>query len=163
VMTLTGKQKYYFVITPVPDFSAKDFVLSMDVTILESAVGTGNMSLEYSVREADGVNGKHYSFSLFNDGTSTGEVWPTKEYQDAVTLWSHEPNSAITLKKGVTNTILLKVNGSVFTLYFNGQKIKEVTDPTINETGNISLNLGLDKPNETLKIAFDNLTITTIP
>jgi hypothetical protein len=41
--------------------------------------------------------------------------------------------------------------------------IKEVSDTTINETGNISFNLGLDKPNETLTIAFDNLTITAIP
>lgn len=163
VMTLTGKQEYYFVITPISDFSAKDFVLSMDVTILESAVGAGNMSLELSVREADGVNGKHYAFSLFNDGTSSGDVWPTKSYKDVIDLWSHEANSAITLKKGVTNTISLKLNGSTFTLFVNGKMIKEVTDATIDETGNISINLGLDKPNETLKIAFDNLIITAIP
>lgn len=163
VMTLMGKQEYYFVITPIPDFSAKDFILSMDVTILESAVGAGNMSLELSVREADGVNGRHYSFSLFNDGTSSGEVWPTKNYQDVIEFWSREANSAITLKKGVTNTISLDINGSTFTLYVNGQKIKEVTDTTINETGDISFNLGLDQPNESLTIAFDNLTITAIP
>jgi hypothetical protein len=163
VMTMTGKQEYYFAINSIPDFSARDFVLSMDVTILESTVGAGNMSLEFSVRETDGVNGRHYAFSLFNDGTSSGDVWPTKNYQDVVALWSHETNSAIALKKGVTNTISLKANGSTFTLYVNGKMIKEVSDTTINETGNISFNLGLDKPNETLTIAFDNLTITAIP
>jgi hypothetical protein len=163
IMTLTGKEDYYFVITSIPNFSAKDFVLSMDVTVLESMVTAGNLSFELSVREADGVNGRHYSFSLFNDGSSSGEVWPTKKYQDVITFWGNVPNSAISFKEGVTNTISLEVNGSKFTLYINGQKINEVTDATINEAGNISINLGLYKPNETLKIAFENLTITAIP
>lgn len=163
IMTLTGKQDYYFVITPIPNFSAKDFVLSMDVTVLESMVQTGNLSFELSVREADGVNGRHYSFSLLNDGTSSGEVWPTKNYQDIITFWGKVPNSAINFEESVMNTISLEVNDSTFTLYVNGQKIDEVTDATINEAGNISINLGLYKPNETLKIAFENLTITAIP
>jgi hypothetical protein len=163
VMTLNGKQNYFFVITSIPDFSAKDFVMSMDVTVLESAVASGNMSLEFSVREADGVNGKHYSFRLFNDGTSSGEVWPTDKYQDIVEFWSREANSAITFNKGVTNTISFEANGTTFTLYVNGQKINEVTDPTINEAGDISFNLSLDRSNEAMTIAFDNLIITTIP
>jgi hypothetical protein len=163
IMTLTGKEDYYFVITSIPDFSAKDFVLSMDVTVLESKVKAGNLSFELSVREADGVNGRHYSFSLFNDGTSSGEVWPTKKYEDIITFWGNVPNSAISFKEGVTNTISLEANDSTFTLYVNGQKIDEVTDATINEAGNISINLGLYKPNEILKIVFENLTITAIP
>jgi len=40
---------------------------------------------------------------------------------------------------------------------------KQPMPPTINETGEICFNLGLDKPNQVLTIAFDNLTITAIP
>ncbi len=163
VVTMTGKQEYFFAITSIPDFSAKDFVWSMDATILESTASTGNMLLALSVREVDGLSGKHYSFSIFNDGTSSGEVWPTKKYQDVIEFWSYEANDAITLGPGVVNKISLEVNDSTFTLYVNGQKIKEVTDATVTEAGEISFSLAMYKPGETLKIAFDNLIITAIP
>ncbi len=162
-VTMTGKQQYLFAITSIPDFSAKDFVWSMDATVIESAASAGDMLLELSVREVDGLSGPHYSFSIFNDGTSSGEVWPTKKYQDVIEFWSYESNNAISLDPGVVNKISLEVNGSTFTLYVNGQKIKDVTDTTVTEAGEVSFSLAMYEPDETLKIAFDNLVITAIP
>ncbi|MBL0345421.1 hypothetical protein [Candidatus Villigracilis affinis] len=86
-----------------------------------------------------------------------------KKYQDVIEFWSYEANDAITLEPGVVNKISLEVNDSTFTLYVNGQKIKEVTDATVTEAGEISFSLAMYKPGETLKIAFDNLIITAIP
>jgi hypothetical protein len=163
VLTMMGKQEYYFSINSIPNFSGKDFVITMDVTVLESAVRPGDMSFELSLREVDGVNGKHYSFSLFNDGSSSGAVWPSGDYTKVVDFWNREPNEVIQFDKGKTNTISIEANGTTFTLYVNGQMIKTVTDKTIEEAGDISIDLGLDKPNQSLTIALDNLTITSIP
>lgn len=163
ILTMVGKQDYYFAINSIPNFSGKDFIISMDVTILETAVTTSNLSIEFSLREVDGINGKHYAFSLFNNGSSSGEVWPTKEYTSIIEFWSREPNNAIQLDKGIKNTISIEANGNTLTLYVNGQMINTVTDTTINDAGEISINLGLNKPNQALTIAFDNLTIKSIP
>ena len=163
VLTMMGKQEYYFAINSIPDFSGEDFIISMDVTILESAVTPGDLSFEISLREVDGVNGKHYSFSLFNNSSSSGAVWPTEKYTSIVDFWNREPNNAIKLDKGITNTISVEANGATLTLYVNGQMINTVTDTTIEDAGDISINLGLNKPNQSLTIAFDNLTIKSIP
>jgi len=163
ILTMTGKQEYYFAITSIPNFSGKNFIISMDVTVLESAVTAGDMSFEISLREVDGVDGKHYSFSMFNDGSSSGAVWPSGEYTSIIDFWSRESNNGIQFDKGVTNTISVEANGATLTLYFNGQMIKTVTDKTIEDGGDVSINLGLDKPNQSLTIALDNLTIKSIP
>ena len=163
ILTMMGKQDYHFAINSIPNFSGKDFIISMDVTILETAVTPGDLSFEISLREVNGVNGKHYSFSLFNDGSSSGEVWPTKEYTSIIEFWHREPNNAINFDQGKTNTISIEANGTTLSLYVNGQMINTVTDTTINDAGEISFNIGLNKPNQSLTIAFDNLIIKSIP
>ena len=163
VLTMMGKQDYYFAVNSIPNFSGKDFIISMDVTILESAISRGDLSLEISLREVDGINGKHYSFSLFNDSSSSGEVWPTEKYTSIIEFWNRESNDAIKLDKGITNNISVEANGTTLTLYVNGQMINTVTDTTITDGGEISINIGLNKPNQSLTIAFDNLTIKSIP
>jgi hypothetical protein len=162
VMTMMGKKEYYFSINSIPDVVANNFRLSIDATILESNVAPGNLSIELSFREVDGIDGKHYSISLYNDGTYSGDVWPSGDWKTIVDIWPRTANSAIKLEKGTTNTIVVEANGPEITLYVNGKKIDTMNDSTITEGGNLSLNLGLDKPNETLKIAFDNLTIEEI-
>jgi hypothetical protein len=100
---------------------------------------------------------------LFNDSSSSGEVWPTKDYTSIVEFWSREPNPAINFDKGTTNNISVEANGTKLTLYVNGQLINTVTDATIEDAGEISINIGLNKPNQALTIALDNLTIKSIP
>ena len=163
VLTMMGKQEYYFAINSIPNFKGKDFIISIDVTTLETAVTPGDLSFEISLREVDGVNGKHYSFSLFNDNSSSGKVWPTKEYTSIIEFWNREPNNAIQFDQGTTNTISIEANGATLTLYVNGQMINSVTDTTITDAGEISINLGINKPNQALMVALDNLTIKSIP
>jgi hypothetical protein len=38
-----------------------------------------------------------------------------------------------------------------------------VTDETIQDAGEASINMALNKPNQSVKIAFDNLVITALP
>jgi hypothetical protein len=162
IMTMMGKQDYYFAINSIPDVVANNFRISIDENILESNVSPGNLTLEISFREVDGVNGKHYSISLYNDGTYSGDVWPSADWKTIVNMWEKQASSDIKLDKGVKNTIVIEANGPVITLFVNGKKIDSFTDSTITEGGNLSINLGLDKPNENLKIAFDNITIEEI-
>jgi hypothetical protein len=160
VLTSTGSQDYYIVLTSIPGFEGKDFIFSMDVTVLESALADGDFSIEVSLREADGIAGRHYAFSFYNDATSYGEVWPTGNYEDLIPFWENEPNSAIRLEPGVKNTIRVEAIGSKFSVYVNDQLINTITDDTIQEAGEASINLALNTAGQTVKVAFDNLVIT---
>ncbi len=160
VLTCTGSQDYYIVLTSIPGFVEKDFILSMDVTVLENALASGDFSIEFSLREADGIAGRHYAFIFYNDATSYGEVWPTGNYEDLVSLWENESNSAIKLKPGVKNTVRIEAIGTTFSVYINDQLVKTVTDSTILDAGEASINLALNTPGQTVKVAFDNLVIT---
>ena len=160
VLTCTGSQDYYIILTSIPGFMEKDFIFSMDVTVLESALASGDFSIEVSLREADGIAGRHYAFNFYNDATSYGEVWPTGSYEDLVPFWENEPNSAIRLEPGVKNTIRIEAVGTNFTVYVNDQLINTVTDDTIQEAGEASINLALNTAGQTVKVAFDNLVIT---
>ena len=160
VLTCTGSQDYYIVLTSIPGFMEKDFIFSMDVTVLESALASGDFSIEFSLREADGIAGRHYAFNFYNDATSYGEVWPTGSYEDLVPFWENEPNNAIRLEPGVKNTIRIEAVGANFTVYVNDQLINTVTDDTIQEAGEASINLALNTPGQTVKVAFDNLVIS---
>ena len=160
VLTCTGSQDYYIVLTSIPGFVEKDFILSMDVTVLENALASGDFSIEFSLREADGIAGRHYAFIFYNDATSYGEVWPTGNYEDLVSLWENESNSAIKLKPGVKNTVRIEAIGTTFSVYINDQLVRTVTDSTILDAGEASINLALNTPGQTAKVAFDNLVIT---
>jgi hypothetical protein len=163
VLTATSTQEYFIILNSVPDFTGADFVLNMDVTVLESTVASGEFSLEFSLREADGISGRHYAFTFYNDATSYGEVWPTGDYDSIIPFWENETNSAIQLEPGVTNAIKIEAIGTTFSVYINGQLIETITNDTILDPGGVSINLALNEPNQTLKIAFDNLVITAAP
>ena len=162
-MSLTAKQDYFWAITSIPDFRGKDFKFSIDVTILDTNVTPGNLILQFSLREADGVNGKHYAFEFHNDGTFFGEVWSSSSWESAVEILDPRSSSAIQLEPGITNTFAIEAVGNLFTLYINNEELASITDATINETGNISINLGLDNADQSVTLEFDNLTIQGKP
>lgn len=163
ILTATSTQAYYIVLNSIPGFTGADFIMSVDVTVLESTATNGDFSLEFSLREADGISGKHYSFTFYNDASSYGEVWATGDYESIVPFWEGEPNKIIQLKSGATSTIRIEAIGSSLSIYVNGELINSVTDDTILEPGGASINLSLNEPNQTVKLAFDNLTITAAP
>ena len=161
-MTLTSKQDYFWVITSVPNFSAKDFLFSIDATILDTSATPGNLVLGFTIREANGVNGKRYNFNFYNDNSYIVDVWPSADYQSIKNILMGRIETT-KLEKGITNTFAIQANGSTFTFYINGNKIDTFTDTTINEAGSISLWLGLYIPGQSVTIEFDNLTIQEIP
>lgn len=163
ILTATSAEDYFIILNSVPGFTGADFILSMDVTVLESTAASGNFSLEFSLREADGISGRHYAFVFYNDATSYGEVWATGDYDSITPFWEGEPNSAIQLEPGVKSTIRIEAIGASFSVYINDQLINTVTNDTILDAGGMSINLSLREPGETIKLAFDNLVITAAP
>jgi hypothetical protein len=159
---LNAKQDYFFVLSPVPNFSGKDFIFSIDATILDTTATPGNLELGFTIREAEGVNGKRYEFLFYNDGTYIVDLWPSADYTQVKELLSGDMGTA-KLEKGVTNNFVIEANGPDFTIYINGNKIGSVSDATINEAGSMSLWLGLDKAGQTVKMELDNLTVKKIP
>jgi hypothetical protein len=163
VASMTAKQDYAFAILSLPDFRADDFRWSTDMTVLDSTATADNLMIEFSFREADGVSGKHYSFMLYSDGTSSGEVWPDSSWQNSGYLWENVFDNAIDLSTGITNTVSVEADGPDFTFSINGIPLQTATDDTILEDGSMSIVLGLMKAGESLTIAFDNITVRNIP
>jgi hypothetical protein len=63
----------------------------------------------------------------------------------------------------ILNLLTMMCSPSGITASVNGHVIDSVTDATIPEAGSISLNLSLYNADESVVIAFDNLTITEKP
>jgi hypothetical protein len=163
-ISMTGKQDYYYVLTSIPVFSGDNFTLTVDATVLDSTVTPGNMSLEISMRQMDGLSGRQNNFILMDDGASWLDLWPNDNSQDVVSLWSQTaPNSSFELKKGVKRTISIVMNGPNISATVNGNKIASVTDTTVTGAGGTSLGICLYKAGETVSLALDNLKIQEMP
>ncbi len=160
--TLTSKQEYFFAISSVPNFSGKDFLFSNEVTILDTTATVGDLVLEFTLREVNGVNGKRVAFLFYNDGTYDVEVWPSADYKSLKHVLSGDMGTA-KLEKGIANTFAIQAKDSAFTMYINADEIGSFTDTTINEAGSMSLWLGLYKQDQSVTVEFDNLLIKNIP
>jgi serine/threonine-protein kinase len=142
----------------IPNFSAGDFWLSVEVTIIEVSGKPGDAQIAITFRENE--NDEYYDVEFANDGTYS--VWLDKDGE-----WSRlqewMPSDAVKLEPGVTNTFDLLVMGSSFTLYANGQELNTVNDIALGDAGQISLAIGLEKAGQTLTVEFDNLVIKELP
>jgi hypothetical protein len=157
-VSLAAKQDYAFAILSIPDFSAKDFLLSMDVTLVDTTAASGDFNFGFTLREADGVNGRRYEFTFFNDNTYTVRVWVSSDYQTIKKLATGNMGTA-KLEKGKTNNFAIEAKGTSFTFSINGKQLGTFTDTTIDEAGSVSIWLGLDRQGESMTIQFDNLMI----
>ena len=163
IISMTSKQDFFYVVTPIPVYRGSNFTLSIDATVLDSTVALGNMTLELSTRQMDGLSGRQYNFILMDDGSSSLDLWPDDNSQDVVSLWSQDANSLIQLDKGVTRTISLVMDGPKISAFVNGQKIDSVADSTVTGAGSISLGICLYNAGDNLTIALDNLRIQDMP
>ena len=161
-IAMASKKDYFYSVSTIPDFSSKDFLLSVDATITDSTATSGDLELGFTVREANGVDGKRYEFMFTNDNGYTVNLWPSNDAQNVQELLSGNLVTA-RLDKGVTNTFAIDANGSTFTFFVNGNKVDSFTDATINQAGSLSLWVGLDKANQSATVDFDNLSIKSIP
>ena len=161
-INLTAKQNYFVWLDPIPNFSAKDFLFSIDVNILDTSATPGNLLTGFTIREADGISGKRYEFSFHNDNTYLIEVWPSSDYKSVKTISSGNLGAA-KLEKGINNTFSIKADKSTFTFYINGNEINSFTDTTINEAGGITLWIIMDESGQSATVEFDNLTVKEIP
>lgn len=160
--TLTSKQDYLYAISSLPKFSAQDFLFSVDATILDTTASPGDLVIEFTLREANGVNGKRYEFIFYNDNTYTVNAWPSADYTTIKSVLNGNLGTA-KLEKGITNTFAIQANGTTFNIFINGNNIGTFTDTTVNEPGSMSLWLGLYKSGQSATVEFDNLTVQNIP
>jgi hypothetical protein len=163
-INMTSNQDYYYVLTSIPVFSGDNFTLTIDATVLDSTVTPGNMTLEISTRQMDGLSGRQYNFILMDDGASWLDLWPDDNSQDVVSLWSQTaPNSLFELEQGVEKSISIVMDGPNISASVDGNPIASVTDTTVTGSGGTSLGICLYKAGETVNIALDNLKIQEMP
>jgi hypothetical protein len=138
----------------IPDFSAKDFLLSVDATIVE---GSGRGSVGITFREND--NDDFYFAEFDTDGDYKVALWHSDEWK-IIGHW--ESSNVISLGQGIRNSFAVLVKDSSFTLYANGQELATVNDTTLSEKGEVGLAISLDA-DQTLTVDFDNLLIKEAP
>lgn len=148
---------------PVPNFSIKDFWLSVEATILETSAPVGEAQVSLVFR--DNAKGDYYVVGFRNNGTyrvsrrqSSGDPWESI-FPDQ----GFAKSEAINLEVGTPNIFALLVKNSSFTIFANGQMLTKVSDPQLWEAGRIALATGLDKAGQTLTVDFDNLMIKEAP
>jgi hypothetical protein len=157
VINISAKSEYYGPVIFIPDFSVQDFIMSVDMTILDTNMkDTGDLWLAFDVR---GIDNDYYSFEFFG---GKSKLILAQENKDDVDIWDWVKSSALKLDKGVTNTFKFEVSGETFTFYANDKKISSATNATINKSGEIDFIIMLINANENLRIAIDNLSIQSI-
>ena len=161
-IAMASKTDYFYVVSSIPNSTAIDFLLSVEATITDTTATPGDFELGFTVREANGIDGKRYEFLFTNDNGYTVNLWPSSDSQNVQELLSGNLTTA-RLDKGVPNTFAIEANGSTFTFSINGDKVDSFTDSPINQTGSMSLWVGLDKANQSATVDFDNLSIKSIP
>ena len=154
VVNLTAKSEYYAHGISLPGFSGKNFIMSIDVTILDTTMkNTGDLWLSFDIRD---TGTKYYDFRI-TDGES--QLIFAQDKKDDVILWDWIKSSALKLDKGVTNNFNFGVSGETFTLYINDELAGSATDATHNESGDIYFIIMLSNVNDNLRLGIDNLII----
>lgn len=159
VVTLSSTSEYFVSIIDVPNFKGKDFVMSVDFTVVDATFSdvSDKLWLSFDVRANDPL---YYSFTFFmNEYRLTySKSWNSDE--DKI-LWDWTPLDGLNLEPGVTNNLQFEANGTTLALYVNGEKINSTTDDSLNQEGGANFTVLLSPANETVAVSFDNLLITS--
>jgi hypothetical protein len=135
----------------VPDYSARDFWLSVEATIVDSSA---EASVFISFRE--NKNGDTYRVQFASDGTYRVTLFQDGEWS---VLQAWQSSDAIRLEPGVTSAFAVLAEGPNFKIYANGQEVAMFQDSALSESGKISLAIGLNREDQTVTVDFDNLII----
>lgn len=155
--SMTSKRDVAWRVNPL-EFSAKDFWLEVEATIVETSAGAGQASIALTFRED--ANGNYYNVEFSNDGAYRVGLFEDGEWQ-VVQAWQYDP--LIKIQEGRPTTFAVLAYGNSFTFYVNGQPLPTVTDDSLAEAGNIGLSMSLYQANQTLTVEFDNLQVKEIP
>ena len=156
-ISMTAADEYFWTFTYLPDVSAKDLSLSVDMTVIETSAQAGDLTVTFSLRNTDG---DYYNFYFDSDGGYEVLAWKGGDYTSLINV---SDSTAFSLQPGIQNTVTILASGSTFTVSMNGAELYTITDETITEAGDITIGLCLDDTGDTLVIEFDNIVIQTAP
>lgn len=143
--------------TWIPYFSAKNFLLKVEATIVETSYA-GDYRVAVTFRENN--NNDFYAVLFASSKSYTVYLWQDNKLT-TLKDWTFSP--AVKVGPGVPNIFEILVEDSSFTLYANDQKLTTVTDSTLSAAGKIGLGLDLPEAEQTVTIDFDNLIIRKVP
>ena len=135
-----------------PTFTARNFVISTEATLLESS---GYSGIGLTFREDS--NGNYYLAKFSTDGTVELVLLNNGQWQTIAS------QSGIALIPGEVNSFAVVANGAYITLYFNSQPILTTTDNALGSAGKVGLALATSAPNQIVVVDFDNLLVTDAP
>ena len=81
-IAMASKTDYFYVVSSIPNSTAIDFLLSVEATITDTTATPGDFELGFTVREANGIDGKRYEFLFTNDNGYTVNLWPSSDSQN---------------------------------------------------------------------------------
>lgn len=147
-LSVTSKpDKLPYVEKQLPNKEFSDFVLSVDVTPLDSET-----YYSYGVAFRLDKDGNVYVFEVGNDGLYAVLLYDGdwKKLKD----WSSTP----AIKPGETNHLTISAKGKNLTFFVNDVQLTTLEDNTISE-GKIALVVDMAEGDKSTKVNFDNLVI----
>lgn len=145
----------YFDRLILPDFSEKDFYISIKAKVVELTGPSGYASVGLILRHNEAKD-EHYVVEFWNNGDCTLQVLHNGEW---VHLALFTDANTFELVPGVENTFAVSVKDSSFTIYANGQYLGTANDVTLDQGGEVGLSLNLQEANQLIRIELDDLII----
>jgi hypothetical protein len=139
----------------IPNFSARDFELTVDVTLVEAKdLADDETSILISFRNSSD-NSNLYLVKFNNAGYSM----VVNKNGDWSTILDSTPSDAFALYPGTTNKFGITARGSLITLYANGRELTTIEDSILSNAGGIGLGTATMSTRQTVIIEFDNVVI----
>jgi hypothetical protein len=142
--------------TYLPDLSVKNFTLTFDVTLIDTAGDFSSGAPAAVIQLRHNSSGDYYRL-FFDDDAYKILVKQDGEYETVVD-WTK--NSAIKLEPGVENNFAITIDVTTISLFANGEKVAAVDDETLRARGKIGLGGALFEADQQAVFEFDNLVVT---
>jgi hypothetical protein len=154
--TLTSKQAVAWD-SPVPNLFIKDFLLTVDTTILNTSATLDKTFVTITFRDND-----KDTFYVADFGNGSWYRVGLQQGDRRTELQGQTHDDAIRLEPGVRNSLGIRAIGSNFTIYANGAVLTTLQDATLGEPGEIHLGLALSEANQSLMVDFDNVRVQPV-
>ncbi len=140
----------------IPDCTAQDFVLFVDVQMLQGEDTNSGVVLLLRVGE-ERTQAQYYRVLYYLDNTYEVDRYRADEWE---TIKARTYSPLIKLRSGESNRFAVEIFGSQLTVYANGEAITTVEDGALNGAGEIGLGV-VGTADNRVDVAFDNLVVAS--
>jgi hypothetical protein len=136
----------------IPDFSAKNFGMGFDVTVVEASSDKA-CSIGVFFRNMDDNT---YYVRFWQDRKITIDVKKDREWKPNIASVEHKK---IVLDKGVKNRFDVFAQDETIMTFVDGQLVFKTKNNQLDSPGKVKLSVDCSEADQSMKVEFDNLVI----